>query len=60
MYQLQVIEKIDTVVVTTAEILQLSKAIKADTDTIKNIHEMFQFTHRRIKIEGREFIGEIL
>ncbi|MDR0618894.1 MAG: hypothetical protein LBG17_03225 [Bacteroidales bacterium] len=36
-YQLKVIERIDTVVVTTAEILQLSKAIKADTDTIKNI-----------------------
>ena len=36
-YQLQVIERIDTVVITTAEILRLSKAIKADTDTIKDL-----------------------
>jgi hypothetical protein len=36
-YQLKVIERIDTVVITTAEILQISKSIKADTDTIKDI-----------------------
>jgi hypothetical protein len=36
-YQLQVIERIDTVVMTTVEILQYSRLIKADTDTIKNI-----------------------
>jgi hypothetical protein len=35
-YQLQVIERIDTIVITTAEILQLSRYIKADTDTIKS------------------------
>jgi hypothetical protein len=43
----------------TKSIMEIA-VLKKLKSPLKNIHETFQFTHKRIKIGGREFIGEVI